>query len=229
VDVADTGEGIDPDLLPHVFDDFEQGGAHVTREFGGLGLGLAITKGLVRQHGGSIEAHSGGRGKGATFRVTLPLRPVGDVAESPTVTAAELTHEPQRNRPLDVLLVEDHADTAKVMRRLLTREGHRVQLAGTLADALDAARARTFDLLISDLGLPDGSGADLLRTLRDEGRDPPAVALSGYGQERDIERTREVGFAAHLTKPIDLDLLNSAIARVARTSAGRARDANSPT
>jgi CheY-like chemotaxis protein len=217
-EVMDSGEGIDPALLPHLFRPFEQGGAGMTRQFGGLGLGLTITKGLVEQHGGSIDAHSEGKGKGATFRVRLPLL---TTAPPSTPVAAELPAPQKALQPaaaLRILLVEDHGDTAKIMRRLLRMEGHEVEVAGDVATAVVLASERRFDLLLSDLGLPDGSGVDLICALRQRGNMMPAIALSGYGQEQDLDRTREAGFSAHLTKPVNLDRLAATIAAVAGRS-----------
>jgi len=216
-EVNDSGKGIEPSLLPHIFKPFEQGGNGVTRQFGGLGLGLTITKGLVEMHGGSIEAHS--EGKGATFRVRLPLiGPATAVAGSPRTPPEETGKQEQHGDSLHILVVEDHADTARIMRRLLTREGHNVEVAGDVATALQLAGMRHFDLLISDLGLPDGSGLDLIRALRQRQQQLPAIALSGYGQEQDIRSTREAGFAAHLTKPVNLDRLSLTIATVVNRS-----------
>ena len=213
-EVIDSGEGIDPSLLPHIFKPFEQGGRETTRQFGGLGLGLTITRGLVEMHDGTIWAHSDGRGRGATFRVRLPLLKASELgadAVSPADNSAPaLAAAP---RPARILLVEDHPDTARIMRRLLMLDGHEVQTAGDIATALDLAGDNgRFDLLISDLGLPDGSGVDLMRELRSRGNRIPAIALSGYGQEEDLRRTHEAGFAAHLTKPTSPDRLAEAIA-----------------
>jgi two-component system CheB/CheR fusion protein len=115
-------------------------------------------------------------------------------------------------RPLRILLVEDHGDTARIMRRLLSAQGHQVQSAADVATALHLAAAHTFDLLLSDLGLPDGSGCDLMRTLRQRRLMLPGIALSGYGQEQDLEQSRKAGFAAHLVKPINIQRLEEAIA-----------------
>jgi two-component system CheB/CheR fusion protein len=113
-----------------------------------------------------------------------------------------------------ILLVEDHADTARIMRRLLTLDGHTVQWAGGVATGLELAAAHPFDMLLSDLGLPDGSGLDLMRALRQAGSALPGIAISGYGQDQDIKQSREAGFAAHLVKPLDLGKLNDAIAAI---------------
>ena len=222
VEVSDSGAGIDAEVLPRLFKAFEQGGAGMTRQFGGLGLGLMISKGLVELHGGSIEALSAGKGKGATFRVRLPWhrgkeKNGGDAQKNFAEFASKTPAAPVR--PLCILLVEDHGDTAIIMRRLLMKDGHEVQIAGDVATALELAGARAFDLLISDLGLPDGNGVDLMRELRKRGCTVPGIALSGYGQDEDILRTKEAGFAAHLIKPTSPARLTEAIAVVTGSTA----------
>ncbi|MGE5609704.1 MAG: ATP-binding protein [Bacillota bacterium] len=207
-EVNDSGIGIDPEMLPRLFDPFEQAERSITRQFGGLGLGLTISKALVELHGGTIEAHSEGKGQGAVFRVRLPLIAPAVVPEQFPASA------PPRVRPLRILLVEDHGDTARIMSRLLAADGHEVQRAGALATALDMAGKGTFDLLISDLGLPDGNGLDLMRQLRARGQRIPGIALSGFGMEQDIQSSHEAGFAAHLTKPTSPERLAEAIAAV---------------
>jgi CheY-like chemotaxis protein len=190
----------------------------VTRQFGGLGLGLTITKALVELHGGSIEAHSDGKGKGATFRIRLPIHAHGKPALPLHIAAVEAEGAPAA-RLLRILLVEDHGDTARIMRRLLMGDGHEVETATDVSSALALAETGPFDLLLSDLGLPDGSGIDLMRELRRRGHTLPGIALSGYGREEDMRHSREAGFAVHLTKPTSPEKLAEAIAAVA---AGRA-------
>ena len=204
-EVVDSGDGIDTDLLPHLFEAFEQGTARNVHQFGGLGLGLTIAKGLVEMHGGSISAHSEGRGKGSTFRIRLPLASARPIREPPPAAPAPL-------RPLRMLLVEDHGDTASALQWLLRARGHQVESAGALATAKRALDRGRFDILLSDLALPDGSGHDLMRWLVAQGRLMPAIAVSGYGQESDIAESRSAGFAAHLTKPVLIDQLMRAIA-----------------
>jgi PAS domain S-box-containing protein len=210
VQVSDTGAGIDAAILPRLFNAFEQGEVRATRQFAGLGLGLAISKRLVEAHGGSIAASSEGRGRGATFTVELPAAEaqVGDEAK-PAAGAAQLPN----GTPLRILLVEDHDETLQVMSRLLKGMGHHVVTAGSLASATAASRSQPFDLVLSDIGLPDGSGLDLMRELggRYAGR---SIALTGYGMEEDVRNSIEAGFAAHLTKPVDFEQLRSAIGRV---------------
>ena len=211
-EVTDNGVGIEADALLKVFDAFEQGQRGVTRQFGGLGLGLTISKTLVEMHGGSIEAKSDGKGRGATFVVKLPIvsceLPAG-VAEPSGATGGG----PVATRSLRILLVEDHGDSARIMARLLEASGHGVATAGDVATALKLAGEREFDLLVSDLGLPDGSGLDLMRALRGAGSPIKGIAVSGYGQEQDIKQSQEAGFIGHLIKPVNTDALFDMIAR----------------
>jgi two-component system CheB/CheR fusion protein len=209
VEVNDSGEGIEADALSRIFDAFEQPERSITRQFGGLGLGLTISKSLVEMHGGSIEAQSDGKGRGATFRVRLPIV-VAEPRVEPLPAAPRAA-----TRSLRILLVEDHGDTARIMHRLLMRDGHCVERAGDVATALAMANRQRFDLLISDLGLPDRSGLDLMCELRARGSRMPGIALSGYGQEEDIRRSKEAGFGAHLTKPTSPDRLAEVIATIA--------------
>jgi two-component system CheB/CheR fusion protein len=214
--VNDTGIGIEPEAMLRIFRPFEQGGGQTTQQFGGLGLGLTISKALVEMHGGAISAYSDGKGKGATFRVRLPLYVGAEHAPPfvPNVGARQVS-------PLRILLVEDHGDTARMMRQLLMMDGHDVTIAGDVATALEEAAQRTFDLIVSDLGLPDASGVDLMRELRLRGYTMPGIALSGYGQDQDIQRSREAGFAAHLTKPTSPERLAEAIAATIAASTTR--------
>jgi two-component system CheB/CheR fusion protein len=211
VEFSDSGEGIEPEVLPQIFNAFQQVPPSARRQFGGLGLGLAISKALVEMHDGRIEASSGGRGRGAIFRVYLPL-----VAVEPAVERRRPV--PPASRPLRILLVEDHGDTAEMMSMLLAADGHHVENVGDVASALDVASANSFDLLISDLGLPDASGLELMRELRRRGDTLPGIALSGYGQEEDIRHSREAGFSAHVIKPASPHRLAEVIQRVTAES-----------
>jgi two-component system CheB/CheR fusion protein len=210
VEVNDSGIGIEPEAISRIFNAFEQAERSITQQFGGLGLGLAISKALVEMHGGQINAQSEGRDKGSTFRVRLPLCASAGQPKPPA-PAAPL---PRAVRHFRILVVEDHGVTAKMMKMVLTREGHTVEMAGDVATAVQLADRQAFDLLMSDLGLPDGSGHDLIRQLRERGHKFPAIALSGYGQEEDIRHSREAGFAAHLTKPASREAVVEAIAVV---------------
>ncbi|MES1211515.1 MAG: ATP-binding protein, partial [Acidobacteriota bacterium] len=219
VEIADTGIGIGADLLPRIFDSFEQGERSITRRFGGLGLGLAISKALVELHKGRIEVASGGAGEGATFTVWLPrLDPQSAVAACPD--AAEQEGGPPETRParpLRILLVEDHMDTAAALADLLDLMGHQAVVAHDVASGLSAAETALagagLDLVISDLGLPDGSGHHLMRELSAR-HGVRGIALSGYGTEKDVRASREAGFALHLTKPVDLERLRAALRAV---------------
>jgi two-component system, chemotaxis family, CheB/CheR fusion protein len=216
VRVTDSGEGIEPEALDRIFNAFEQEARSTTRQFGGLGLGLAISKALVEMHGGSIHAHSAGKGQGATFAVRLPIHQA-QLAEGGQPQAVAPAEPQQATRSLKILLVEDHGDTARVLSRVLSAHGHTVERAGDVATALDLARKETFDVLLSDLGLPDGSGYDLMRQLLLSSRCLPAIAISGYGMASDVQQSREAGFTEHLTKPVSMDSLLAAVNRVAST------------
>jgi CheY-like chemotaxis protein len=207
--VRDTGIGIEPGVLPKVFGAFEQGDSQITRQFGGLGLGLAICKAIVELHGGSIHAQSGGFGTGATFTVELPLA----CATAPEALAAEPPQQTTRAEPLRVLLVEDHSDTREVLAALLGASGYAIKTAGSVEAALRLAAAERFDVVVSDLGLPDGTGYDLMRQLRDE-FEIKGIALSGYGMEQDQQRSREAGFLDHVVKPVDISQLVLVIQRM---------------
>jgi CheY-like chemotaxis protein len=210
--VADTGVGIDPQRLDDIFGAFEQGGPDIPRRFGGLGLGLAISRAIVELHGGELEAASAGRGKGAEFTLRLPMELPEKAAEGLAAGGTERREEPVP--PLAILLVEDHPDTAEALAELLRLLGHQVTMAGSVAAALAALEAGSFDLAVSDLGLPDGSGNDLMRHFAARGM--PGIALSGFGMEEDLRRSREAGFRLHLTKPVSFDRVEQAIREVVR-------------
>jgi len=220
IEISDTGIGIEPDLLPRIFDAFEQGGGTVTSKYGGLGLGLAICKRVVDLHRGTIHAHSDGRGRGAKFTVTLNAMETS-MLEGPVLF---LESEPPRMKHIQVLLVEDHEDTARVLGRILRNAGFDVSHAGTMAEARTLAASRRFDLLISDLGLPDGSGLDLMKALRDT-HGLKGIALSGFGTDEDVAASEAAGFSAHLTKPVDWDRLRAEIERLAVAKDSDARSA----
>jgi PAS domain S-box-containing protein len=211
VSVSDTGVGIDPAVLPTVFNAFEQGGPQVTRQFGGLGLGLAISKALAELHDGSIAAHSDGPGQGATFTVRLPTvdAPAVPDAAGPAASPANARRAAVVGRGR-LLVVEDHEPTGRVLSRLLRGIGYDVHWASSAAAALAAAAEGPFDLVISDLGLPDSSGHELMRELR-RLHQLRGVALTGYGSESDMARSAEAGFVAHLVKPVSMDALDDAI------------------
>jgi signal transduction histidine kinase len=192
----DSGIGISPQALPLIFSPFEQADAEVSQSYGGLGLGLAIAHGLMQQHGGRIAASSEGRGTGATFTIAMPVAAAAEVAVAPAVVP-ETPAASDRKR---VLLVEDNEDAAMALALCLEAYGYIVEHVGTCADALRTARSQTFDAVLTDLGLPDGSGIDVGRVLS---KNLPVVALSGFGGEQDRQRSAEAGFAGHLVKPAD--------------------------
>jgi PAS domain S-box-containing protein len=210
VRVTDTGAGISPNALTKIFNAFEQGSLP-TGSFGGLGLGLAISRAIVQMHGGRIEAESKGLGCGATFCVTLET--IAAPAPAPPPEAHVLTVESGKLR---LLLVEDHDSTREVLGRILGRAGHQVHGAATGAEAVELLNAAgPFDAVISDLGLPDISGYDLLGQIRAVQPTLPAIALSGYGMDEDVKRAKDAGFNAHLVKPVPFDQLRAALDQIA--------------
>jgi PAS domain S-box-containing protein len=250
-EVCDSGIGIEAGTLSRIFGAFEQGEGTVTRRFGGLGLGLAICRALVRMHWGVITAASGGKGKGSTFTVSLgghaQMTQVrgsrdgrvagggGAGASAGTAASAvevsdspQVKPEPSRCGERRVLMVDDHADTRAAMRRLLERCGYQVTTADSVEAALRKATDTPVDILISDIGLPDGSGLEIMRHLRDRGRDGGGgghgpvrgIALSGFGMEEDIRKSREAGFEHHLTKPVTFDRLRSVLLQLEEPGRG---------
>jgi len=209
LEIRDNGIGIDPSNLANIFNAFEQGN-DAARQAGGLGLGLAIAKAIVEMHGGTISAESDGAGSGTTMRVTLPVSAF-EAAALPALSA----RGDSEGACFRVLLVEDHSETAAILARLLGQSGHVVKVAHSIASALNYASAEPFDVVVSDIGLPDGTGHDLMRQIK-ERYGIPGVALSGYGMEDDLNRSRDAGFAEHVVKPVNLPDLQSIIRRVAR-------------
>lgn len=206
VAVEDTGLGIDAEALPKIFKAFEQGDR---AQLGGLGLGLAITKALVETHQGTITAESEGTDRGARFEVMLPTSAQEVNGETRAAPAA-----PSERHALRILLVEDHEDTNRSLTKLLRRRGYDVAPANSVRSALDLAAGARFDVLVSDIGLPDGSGIELMRALNDD-RPSLGIALTGFGMEEDVQKTHDVGFHHHLVKPVDLNKLDSLIQHAA--------------
>ena len=218
IEVNDTGLGLAPESLESIFRPFEQAGLVNNARFGGLGLGLAIAKTIVELHGGTIRAESAGLGQGATFRVELtgderlsgiiddgdPQNPAAIVPEVPSGVSTPASQH--------LLLVEDHEATLQVLTRLLRRVGYTVTTASSVAEAKRAAAASRFDVVISDVGLPDGTGLELMEALH-TAYGLRGIALTGYGMEDDLRRSREVGFVEHLVKPVDFTQLHQAIER----------------
>ena len=210
--VEDTGQGIDRDFLPHVFEMFRQADSRATRRHGGLGVGLALVRQLTELHGGNVEVYSDGPGLGARFIVRLPLYHKTVEERGPDFTS-QSTGELYGVR---VLVVDDTQDSLDMLRFLLNGEGAMVQTASSGAEGLIIAAGRDFDLVISDISMPDIDGYEFLQALRERPgyQDVPAIALTGFGRDEDVERARQAGFTTHLTKPIDFDNL----VRLARVS-----------
>jgi two-component system CheB/CheR fusion protein len=203
-EISDSGSGIDENLMPKLFQAFEQGQPDAQ----GLGLGLAICQAIMKLHGGNITGRNRSDGPGAVFTVEF---------KTMAAAAAEKSTTPEtggaRLRPLRILIVEDHEHTAAVMQRLLDRDGHAVRVAATVREAVDALRTMPIDLLVSDLGLPDGDGFEVMGELA-KISDAKGIAVSGYGMDEDIERSSRAGFSAHLTKPINVAKLKETIQQV---------------
>lgn len=214
IEISDTGIGLPAGHMDKIFDAFEQGNSEITRRFGGLGLGLAISKALVEAHGGTINAGNNEDGPGAKFSIVIPVK----TERSPQSSEGGLANEetPSKKSPgLTVLLVEDHADSAFFIKHMLEMSGYHTHVADNIRDAFDIFSKDHVDVIVSDLGLPDGKGTDLMRKVI-QLRPVPAIALSGYGMESDVKESLEAGFTQHLTKPVDMDKLEKAIASVVK-------------
>ena len=197
LEVSDTGVGIEPEQLSGVFNAFEQGSQSITREFGGLGLGLTISKKLLDLHGGTITVDSAGKDQGACFKLTLNTICEKQVVEDKTADTNGATP-----RSLRLLLVEDHADTRRTLSRLLSRCGHKVSSTDHVESALKLLDSKRFDAVVSDIELPDRSGYELMK-LAKQRHHLKGIAVSGFGMEEDIRRSLAAGFDHHLTKPVD--------------------------
>lgn len=212
--VTDTGQGIDPSFLPHVFEMFRQADGSNRRRHGGMGIGLALVRQLVQLHGGTISAESGGPNKGSRFTVHLPLlRETGALAVSAPVT-------PELNvfSHTSFLVLDDSEDSIAMMAELLKLAGAHVVTATNGVDALRIVSENDFDVILSDISMPEMDGFEFLERLRkiDGRRDVPVVAITGFGRNDDIERARTAGFYSHLTKPIDLLALTEVLERLSK-------------
>ena len=216
--VADNGAGIEAEVLPHVFDLFSQGQRSPDRAQGGLGLGLALVRSLVTLHGGSVSARSDGPGQGTTVEVVLPRLREGAQPDRAQAGGGMATGR----APLRILVVDDNLDALHTLAALLESAGHEVAIAHDGVRAIELARSRRPEVLVLDIGLPDMDGYALARHLRalPELRSPLLVALTGYGQARDLERSREAGFQHHLVKPADLPRLEAILTAYATTRQG---------
>ncbi len=209
ISFADDGIGIAQDALDRIFTPFEQETEQITRRYGGLGLGLAVSKSLVDAHGGNLTAASAGPHQGSNFTVILPSLDSDAEARSRGSNAYSANHDGV-GKGFSILFVEDHQDTAEVMSGILRSQGYLVQTCATVSEATRLARENNFDLILSDVGLPDGTGIDLIRAIRLHST-VPAIALTGFGMDQDIASFRDAGFNVHLTKPVNLQRLLIAI------------------
>jgi signal transduction histidine kinase/DNA-binding response OmpR family regulator len=214
IQISDTGIGMEPSLLSRIFHPFEQG---ETGRYGGLGLGLTITKALVDLHEGEIVASSDGAGKGATFSVSFP------VAVAPSkVSDAEAKAAAGSASPLRILLLEDHVDTNEALTLFLQLRGYSVLSALTVRSAIEIAGGNEIDVLISDIGLPDGDAGETMREVAQR-YSAVGIALSGYGMEEDMRISRDFGFSHHLVKPVEVGRLDALLADIARGPRGKQR------
>ena len=212
IEVKDTGEGIEPEFLPYVFDRFRQAQSGSTRQFGGLGLGLAIVRYLTELHGGTVEAGSPGRGRGATFSIKLPLmnRPTPKEIDRPPINQFVI---PNRFSGLKILVVDDEVDSLDILTLILEQEGAIVTPVASAPDALVAFKKSTFDLIVSDVGMPQFDGYILMTKIRQlpQGENIPAIALTAYAGDVNQQNSLEAGFDQHLNKPINVPELITAI------------------
>jgi signal transduction histidine kinase/CheY-like chemotaxis protein len=218
IEVTDSGIGINSPDLEKIFLPFDQGAQTGIHRYGGVGLGLTIARSVVSLHGGQINAKSPGKDRGATFVVRLPgaVEPPPGVAHAIVPALTDIGPPAEKFPPLRLLLVEDHLPTLKTLSHLLKHDGHHVVTATNLTEALAATAVNTFDLVISDLGLPDGSGNELMEKLR-SAYGLSGIALSGYGMEEDLVRSRAAGFVTHLVKPVAIADLRRALISAQRS------------
>ena len=208
IEFSDTGIGIDPAVFPQIFNAFEQGEQSKTRHFGGLGLGLSIARAVMELHHGTLTAFSEGTGKGATF--TVEIATVPDAKELPSAPGPPM----YGSGSLKILLVEDNADTLQILAKMLQKWGYMVRTADSVQSALEEAAKEPFDLLVSDIGLPDGSGLEIMKEMKKYNA-VSGIAISGFGTEEDIRQSREAGFGEHLVKPVNTHILHEAVQQIA--------------
>jgi CheY-like chemotaxis protein/anti-sigma regulatory factor (Ser/Thr protein kinase) len=219
--VTDSGEGISPAFLPYVFDRFRQADSSSTREHGGLGLGLAIVRHLVELHGGRVEATSEGAGRGSTFTVILPVAPGAERVEEPGAASQYLpTMMPENGKEslsgVHVLVVDDERDTVDLVQAVLARDGATVSTAGSVYEALESIARREPDIIVSDIGMPELDGYDLIKRVRAveqiSGKHIPAIALTAYVRSDERDMAISAGYEEHISKPVDPDMLVAAVA-----------------
>jgi PAS domain S-box-containing protein len=223
--VTDSGQGIRPEFLPHVFERFRQGDASTTRRHGGLGLGLSIVKSLVELHGGSIRAKSPGEGKGATFCIELPImvvhsheaRSPRDDARSMDSATAHVDHPSLEG--ITVLAIDDEADARDLLKRVLEDCGARVVLAASAAEGIEAVTRERPDMIVSDIGMPDEDGYEFIRRVRkltpEDGGRTPAAALTAFARAEDRTRALRAGYQTHVAKPVEPTELTAVVASLA--------------
>jgi len=221
VRVKDTGKGIEPSFLPHVFERFQQADTSTTREQGGLGLGLAIVRHLTEMHGGTVAVESTGAGAGSVFSVTLPVRPfsapITQVVPRDEGNETRPRERPKRLADLCVLIVEDEADSRELIELLLASEGARVRSAASAEQALSLLDSVAPDVVLSDIGMPGRDGYWLATEVRARRPDIAAIALTAFSGHADIERALSAGFDHHVAKPVDPELLVNALTVCRRT------------
>ena len=215
--VEDTGQGIEPGFLPHVFEMFRQADSSNSRRHGGMGIGLALVRQLVQLHGGTVAAESDGTNKGSRFTIRLPLASEHVLTPVSAATPLKLKSLAQR----DFLIVDDSEDTIAMLDQLLKISGANVTSATNGADALRLASEREFDVVLSDISMPEMDGFEFLQRLRKiAGREKiPVIAITGFGRPDDVERVRAAGFFSHLTKPLNLDALAGVLDQLANRAA----------
>jgi CheY-like chemotaxis protein len=220
VEITDTGAGMTAAEISRIFEAFAQGDHASTgspHRFGGLGLGLAISRSLVELHAGTIQAESAGIGQGSTFTIELPIASV----QNSNAPLNPTTRRPGQNQApipgLRILLVEDHAPTRLVLAHLLKARNYVVATAGSISEGRALGMSEEFDLLVTDIGLPDGNGYELMEELGQH-RNLRGVALTGYGAEQDVIRAQKAGFVAHLTKPVSIRTLDGVLENVMKTA-----------
>jgi signal transduction histidine kinase/ActR/RegA family two-component response regulator len=215
--VEDSGQGIAPELLPHVFDRFRQGDSSITRQSGGLGIGLALVREIVTLHGGSVSAQSAGAGQGATFLVRVPVRRAW---KSPDASGSEPTGARSTEATLtglSILVVDDEADARTVVAETLKLEGAEVTVTDSAATALQKIQQTRFDIIVTDIGMPDEDGYSLVRRLRalDLGPRMLVIAVTGYASSADVETAMNAGFDLHVPKPVDFNTFVPTVRRLA--------------
>ncbi|QYO64692.1 response regulator [Leptolyngbya sp. 7M] len=218
IQIIDTGIGISADFLPYVFDRFRQADSTTTRPYGGLGLGLAIVRHLVEQHGGTIRADSAGEGKGATFTVNLPLLVTNATTSQPTSNPLQNGYSKLPSLDcIQVLVVEDHNDTRDFITMVLQESGAEVTAVASVQEAIEYLEQFNPHVLVSDIGMPSEDGYNLIRKVRDResdrGNQIPAIALTAYARAEDQARALAAGFQMHVPKPVEPQELVAVVAK----------------